>query len=123
MEEDLIEKKKAKKEKIKKSEKQQNVIFDALAIICIIIMAIAVSPKTLQNDTYYNVKCGEYILNHGIFHLNSDPFSWHNLSYTWPHWLYDLLTYLVFHVSRKSLGTWFLYFYNCFYCHSWNLLI
>jgi len=59
-------------------------------------MAIAVTPKTLQNDTYYTIKCGEYIFQNGVSGINQDPFSWHNLPYTWPHWLYDLCTYLIY---------------------------
>ena len=97
MEEELIEKK-IKKEKIKKSEKATNIIFDALAFVCIIIMAIAITPKAFQNDTFYNIKCGEYILQNGISNLTEDPFSWHNLSYTWPHWLYDLGIYVLYHI-------------------------
>ena len=29
--------------------------FNILAIICIIIMGFAITPKTLQNDTYYTI--------------------------------------------------------------------
>ena len=108
MEEEIVDKK-VKKEKRKLSEKSKNIIFDCLIIICIIIMAIAVSPKSLQNDTFYNVKCGEYIVKNGITNLNHDPFSWHNLPYTWPHWLYDIFTYVVYYISRSTLGTWILY--------------
>ena len=106
MEEELIEKK-IKKEKIKKSSRLINIIFDSLVFICIVIMAIAISPKTLQNDTFYNIKCGEYILNNGIFNLTEDPFSWHDLSYTWPHWLYDLGAYVIYHISGSHWGLGF----------------
>lgn len=119
MEEELIEKK-TKKEKRKKSDREKNVLFDCLAIICIIIIAIAVSPKTLQNDTFYNIKCGEFILKNGIFNLNKDPFSWHSLPYTWPHWLYDIFTYIIYHFSRKSLGIRFLYCNNNSNCYFGN---
>lgn len=122
MEEELVEKK-IKKEKPKRSEKATNIIFDVLAIICIIIIAISVTPKALQNDTFYNIKCGEYILKNGIFNLTEDPFSWHNLQYTWPHWLYDLGAYVVFHISRKSLGTRFLYCNNSPYFNFGNCII
>ena len=122
MEEELIEKK-IKKEKSKRSDKATNIIFDVLVIMCIIIIAIAVTPKSLQNDTFYNIKCGEYILQNGISDLTKDPFSWHNLPYTWPHWLYDLGTYVVFHISRKSLGLRFLYSYNNSYCNFRNCFI
>ena len=51
----------------------------------------------LQNDTYYTIAIGEHIVNYGID--MQDPFSWHeNLSYTYPHWLYDLITYIVYSV-------------------------
>ena len=113
MEEELV-KKKVKKGKFKKSEKATNIIFDCLVLICIIIMAIAVVPKSLQNDTFYNIKCGEYLVKNGITNLTQDPFSWHNLPYTWPHWLYDIFTYVVYYISRSSLGTWLLYNDNSF---------
>lgn len=92
MEEDVKIKKKVKKE----VDKTDRFIFDIIAIVCIIIMAIAITPKTLQNDTYYTIACGEYIFNNGIFGLTQDPFSWHDLEYTFPHWLYDLLTYIIY---------------------------
>ena len=122
MEEELIEKK-TKKEKRKLSEKAINIIFDFLTIMCIIIMAIAVVPKTLQNDTFYNIKCGEYIFKNGIFNLTTDPFSWHNLPYTWPHWLYDLGTFILYHTFRKPLGTRVLCSDNYIYCYFGDFLI
>ena len=98
MEEELEEKSKVKKEKKKFSEKAVNIIFDFLVIICIAIIATAITPKEFQNDTYYNIKCGEYIFQHGIFNLTQDPFSWHELPYTWPHWLYDLGIFALYSV-------------------------
>lgn len=88
-----------KKKKTKKEvDKTDIVIFDIIVFVCIVLLAIAVTPKTLQNDTFYTIACGEYIFNNGIFGLDTDPFSWHGLGYTFPHWLYDLLTYLVYAV-------------------------
>ena len=112
MEEIIETKTKLKKDKRKKSDKLVSHIFDGLVIICIIILSIGVTPKSFQNDTFYNIKCGEYILKNGISNLTQDPFSWHNLPYTWPHWLYDLGTYIVYHIARKLLGSWILYYYN-----------
>lgn len=40
--------------------------FNIIAIISIIIFAFAISPKTLQNDTFYTIEIGEYILENGI---------------------------------------------------------
>lgn len=72
-----------------------NVNFTVVAIVLIAIFCIAVTPVTFQNDTYYTIKIGELIKNNGIDMM--DHFSWHeNLSYTYPHWLYDLCTYLIY---------------------------
>ena len=77
-------------------EKKTNIKFNILAIICIIIFCFAVTPVTLQNDTYYTIKIGEHIVENGID--MQDPFSWHeDMPYTYPHWLYDLATYGIFH--------------------------
>ncbi len=72
--------------------------FTILAIVLITVFCFAITPVTFQNDTYYTIKIGEHILNNGID--MKDPFSWHNdLKYTYPHWLYDLLTYLVYSIG------------------------
>ena len=84
------------KKKIKNSTK-----FTILAIILISIFCFAVTPITLQNDTYYTIKIGEHIQNNGID--MKDPFSWHeNLEYTYPHWLYDLITYWIYAVFNMD---------------------
>ena len=71
-------------------------IFDLLMTIGLVIFAISLSPRNLQNDTFYTIKCGEYIFNNGIFNLTSDPFSWLDLPYCFPHWLYDLMIYVIY---------------------------
>ena len=94
MEKQLIKNKdkEEKKSKIKPTTK-----FTIMAVVLIAIFSLALTPVTLQNDTYYTIKIGEHIVNNGID--MQDPFSWHeNLSYTYPHWLYDLLTYLIYNV-------------------------
>lgn len=80
------------KKKIKIS---NGVKFSIIAIVLIAIFCVALTPVTLQNDTYYTVKLGEYIQNNGID--MQDHFSWHEgLSYTYPHWLYDFLTFRIY---------------------------
>ena len=64
-----------------------------ITFFIIIFCTSIVAPKTLQNDTFYTVKVGEYIAQNGIGNLNQDPFSWIELPYTFPHWLYDLGMY------------------------------
>ena len=71
-------------------------IFDILITIGLVIFAISIAPKNFQNDTFYTIKCGEYIFNNGIFNLKSDPFSWLDLPYCFPHWLYDLMIYVIY---------------------------
>ena len=85
------------KNKTKKEKKQISMDFVIVAIILIAIFSIALTPVTLQNDTYYSIKIGEHIVNNGID--MKDPFSWHeNLNYTYPHWLYDVITYFIYSI-------------------------
>lgn len=90
-------KKKEAKEKPKAIHKKINrsIQFTILAVILIAIFCIALTPVTLQNDTYYTIKVGEHIAQYGID--MQDPFSWHeDLGYTYPHWGYDLITYYLY---------------------------
>ena len=66
-----------------------------ILIILISFFAISITPVEFQNDTYYTIKIGETISEKGIDF--KDNFSWHdNLIYTYPHWLYDYITYIVY---------------------------
>lgn len=78
-------------------DKKTKIKFNIIAIISIIIFAFAISPKTLQNDTYYTIEIGKYVLENGI--TMQDPFSWHELSYTFPHWAYDIMIYLIYNIG------------------------
>ena len=77
-------------------DKKINIKFNIIAIICIIIFCATIAPITLQNDTYYTISIGEHILEKGID--MQDPFSWHNIPYTYPHWGYDVFIYLIYSV-------------------------
>lgn len=78
-----------------KSKLDNKLRFNILAIVLIVIFCVSISPVTLQNDTYYTIKIGEHISNYGID--MEDPFSWHeDLNYTYPHWTYDVLTYIIY---------------------------
>ncbi len=79
-----------------KKEKRKNVIFHIIAIVCIAMLCAAISPKTLQNDTFYTVTIGDYIYNNGISDLTTDLYSMHELPYSYPHWLYDLGMYIIY---------------------------
>ena len=97
------------KEKNDKNPRIKSTIkFTIMTVILIAVFCLAISPVTLQNDTYYTIKIGEHIVNDGID--MQDPFSWHeNLPYTYPHWLYDLLTYLIY----NSFGMTGIYITTC----------
>ena len=76
-------------------DKKTIIKFNILAILCIVIFCIALTPVSLQNDTFYTIKIGEHILQNGMTHI--DSFTWHEgIPYTYPHWAYDVLIYLIF---------------------------
>lgn len=82
-------------------EKKQAIRFHTMAIILIIIFCATITPKTLQNDTFYTIKIGEYILENGI--TMQEPFSWHqNLEYTFPHWAYDVFIYSIYNIGGMT---------------------
>lgn len=85
---------------MEKKKMSNKTIFHIVAIISIIIFCMSLAPKSLQNDTFYTIKIGELIVENGID--MKDHFSWHeNLSYTYPHWLYDTIMYGIY-----SIGGW-----------------
>ena len=67
------------------------------AIFLIILLSILIIPKEFQNDTFYLIKVGESIMEHGLDF--KDHFSFHNLDYLYPHWLFSLIVYLVYNIS------------------------
>ena len=72
--------------------------FSIIFLILSFIFALGLVKKSFQNDTFYTIKIGELIINHGIDML--DHFSFHNtLAYTYPHWLYDSFIYLVYKIG------------------------
>lgn len=84
--------------KVEKKRDLKGLLFNLVAIVCILLFCAALAPKTLQNDTYYTIKIGEYIFNNGIGDLTEDLYSWHELPYTYPHWLYDLMVFCIYNV-------------------------
>ncbi len=80
-------------------EKKTKLKFSIIMVIAIILLAIATIPKTLQEDTFYMVKVGEYICQNGIEVIDNqvEPFTWHEgMIYTYPHWLLDVIFYLIY---------------------------
>jgi len=86
---------KSKKNLPEKTKMKNGIKFTIMAVVLIAIFCVALTPVTLQNDTFYTIKIGEHIMQNGID--MQDPFSWHqDLAYTYPHWLYDVITYLIY---------------------------
>ncbi|MDR0541778.1 MAG: hypothetical protein LBH19_06150, partial [Dysgonamonadaceae bacterium] len=79
-------------------DKKANISFNISAILTVILFCFAVTPVYFQNDTFYSIKIGRYILENGV-DMN-DHFSWHNdLPYTYPHWAYDTLLGFLYNIG------------------------
>lgn len=84
---------------------KKNKYFDIVAIISIILLCFAFTAQRIPNDTFYTLKIGELILEKGID--MKDHFSWiNNLPYTYPHWLYDVITALIYRINGFA-SIWF----------------
>ncbi len=82
-------------------ELKRKVRFNTMAIVLIIVFSFCISPKTLQNDTFYTISIGEYIMENGLQN-KVEPFAWHEgLEYTFPHWAYDVMIYLIYSVGGQ----------------------
>lgn len=80
-------------------EKKSKIKFNIIIMIAIILFAIGTIPKTFQEDTYYMIKVGEYICQNGMEVVQNrvEPFAWQEgMMYTYPHWLLDVVFYLIF---------------------------
>lgn len=83
--------------------KKDKIKFDIIVVIAIIFFAAAFIPKSLQEDTFYMIKVGEYICQNGmgVVAERIEPFAWHEgMIYTYPHWLLDIIFYLVYNVFQ-----------------------
>lgn len=93
--EKTTQKVKQQEEKNLATKNKSSKIFFIVAIILIAMFSLSLTPVTLQNDTYYTIEIGKQIMETGID--MQDHFSWHqDLAYTYPHWLYDLITYQIY---------------------------
>lgn len=82
-------------------EKKTKMKFNVLAIFCILIFCFSLTPKTFQNDTYYTIAIGKHIIEAKQVDMQ-DPFSWHeDLPYTYPHWAYDVGTYIIYQLGEN----------------------
>lgn len=82
--------------------KNKKILFHILVFVTFLSISILLSKRVMQNDTFYSIRIGESILKYGVD--MKDHFSWlPNLSYTYPHWLYDLLIFCLYDVGGFSI--------------------
>ena len=79
-----------------KDNKKNKIILIVTGIIIIVSLCIGFTKKEFENDTFYTIKVGETIVKNGIDMI--DHFSWHKLSYCYPHWLYDVMIYKIYDI-------------------------
>lgn len=107
----------SKNENLKIGIKNEKLITILLSILLVIFCSCIVH-KTFQNDTYYTIKIGESISNNGIDF--KDNFSWHeDLKYTYPHWLYDYATYIIY----SKFGFTGIYILTCILSSTLGLIL
>ena len=82
---------------MKNEVKKKKSLIPYILLFWLLLIAAACVFKFFQNDTFYTIKIGKLILNNGID--MKDHFSFHNLPYTYPHWLYDVFIYLIYYVD------------------------
>jgi hypothetical protein len=69
--------------------------FRLFTVISIVVLCISFTVRSFQNDTFYIIKLGDYIVHNGIDMM--DHFSFiSGLSYSYPHWLYDVFIYYIY---------------------------
>lgn len=92
-------------------------VFIVASSVIIVVLAIMSVKLLFQNDTFYSIAIGKHIMQHGVDGV--DPFSYHNLPYTYPHWLFDVAVYLIYH----AFGVVGIYFATCILAVILGLLI
>jgi hypothetical protein len=76
---------------------KKQIIYTAIIII-FLIFVLVISPRAMQNDTFWSIKVGEKIVKEGIFGI--DEFSIHeDLYYVAHHFLTDVLIYLLYNFA------------------------
>lgn len=58
--------------------------------ICVVLITISIVHKTFENDTFFTIPTGNYILENGVDDV--EPFTWNeNLKFTKLRWGFDVL--------------------------------
>lgn len=63
--------------------------------ICAVLITITSIHKTFENDTFFTIPTGNYILHHGVDDV--EPFTWNeNLKFTKLRWGFDVIVALTY---------------------------
>lgn len=77
--------------------KQNKKLFIVFSIL-IVIFAASIVNKTFQNDTFFTIPIGNYILKNGI--ISEEQFAYHEgLEFTNSRWAFDLIIACIYNVS------------------------
>ncbi|MDR0685849.1 MAG: hypothetical protein LBF79_00070 [Dysgonamonadaceae bacterium] len=71
--------------------------FERVSMVVIALLCYAATPLLFQNDAFYSITIGEWIVSHGVD--MKDHFSMHDLPYTYPHWAFDVFIYVLYAVG------------------------
>ena len=78
-------------------------------ILLIVIFTASLINKTLQNDTFFTIKMGNYILQNGL--TSDEPLTYHtNLKFVNHRWLFDVIIAVIYNIS----GLYGIYFFTIF---------
>lgn len=90
----MLAKNKLAKNKMKIKNKKLIVTF----IICIAILTATVIHKTFENDTFFTIPTGNYIIHNGV--NDAEPFTWHqNLKFTKLRWGFDVVVATIYNIA------------------------
>ena len=78
-------------------------------ILLIVIFTASLINKTLQNDTFFTIKMGNYVLQNGL--TSDEPLTYHtNLKFVNHRWLFDVIIAIIYNIS----GFTGIYFFTIF---------
>jgi len=80
---------------MKQNSDKGKIVFNIFIYLILGFLAFYFVNKNFPNDTFYSIKIGQFIRNNGIDFLDHYCFI-KNLSYTYPHFLYDILLSLIY---------------------------
>ncbi len=70
--------------------KRKNIIIHVIQVLLIILFIASITPKAMQNDTFFTIPIGNRVLEHGV--ENEEQYVWHeDLEYTNSRWLFDII--------------------------------